>query len=283
MKSLSPSHLNIILPAVALLSADGADSAFVATQSWKPTKSTIIASRCTSTSSSALFAESSASANDNSNIDTDDDDDEILDLSIDIDSNRRKLFSASAAALPFVLSSSPAIASIFSASASTLVSSSSLSPPLPVQQINAGMPSPSSKSPSPPKVLCADTEEESRIAIFENVAPSVVYIDTFSEKRDVITTNIMEVPVGSGSGIVWNNEGYIITNFHVVQEAKSAQVSILTPGMSKSPTVINNPSYTSVRPGALGTTKNGGSAVLDGFTRSVYRAKVVGIDPTKGK
>lgn len=31
--------------------------------------------------------------------------------------------------------------------------------------------------------LCADTAEESRIKIFEAVAPSVVYIDTFTEKR----------------------------------------------------------------------------------------------------
>ncbi|EED90762.1 predicted protein [Thalassiosira pseudonana CCMP1335] len=89
-------------------------------------------------------------------------------------------------------------------------------------------------------LLCA--EEENRIAIFERVAPSVVYIDTFSEKRDVFSTNVMEVPIGSGSGYIWDKEGHIVTNFHVVQEAKSAQVAILT---------------------------------------SVYKARVIGVDPTK--
>ena len=63
------------------------------------------------------------------------------------------------------------------------------------------------------------------------MAPSVVYIDTFSEKRNVFSTNVLEVPSGSGSGtgFIWDDAGHIVTNFHVVQEAKSAQVAILTP------------------------------------------------------
>ena len=43
-------------------------------------------------------------------------------------------------------------------------------------QVNTALSLPSSR-------LCADTAEESRIKIFEAVAPSVVYIDTFTEKR----------------------------------------------------------------------------------------------------
>jgi S1-C subfamily serine protease len=100
----------------------------------------------------------------------------------------------------------------------------------------------------------------------------------------------MEVPIGSGSGYVWDSEGHIVTNFHVVQEAKSAQVAILTSASAvsennlisaKGGPVTNaiNP-FTSVRPGALGS---GGSSALNGFTRSVYKARVIGVDPTKGK
>ena len=44
-------------------------------------------------------------------------------------------------------------------------------------QVNTALSLPSSTR------LCADTAEESRIKIFEAVAPSVVYIDTFTEKR----------------------------------------------------------------------------------------------------
>lgn len=101
----------------------------------------------------------------------------------------------------------------------------------------------------------------------------------------------MEVPIGSGSGYIWDSEGHIVTNFHVVQEAKSAQVAILTSASSavsennlitaKGGSVTNaiNP-FTSVRPGALGS---GGSSALNGFTRNVYKARVIGVDPTKGK
>lgn len=35
-------------------------------------------------------------------------------------------------------------------------------------------------------------DEGKRIAIFERTAPSVVFIDTFVERRDVFSTNIME-------------------------------------------------------------------------------------------
>jgi hypothetical protein len=102
----------------------------------------------------------------------------------------------------------------------------------------------------------------------------------------------MEVPIGSGSGYVWDLEGHIITNFHVVQEAKSAQVAILsssstvgdsnlitTKSGSGGTTSTINP-FTSVRPGALGS---GGSTALSGFTRNVYKARVIGVDPTKGE
>jgi S1-C subfamily serine protease len=150
------------------------------------------------------------------------------------------------------------------------------------QQINTAISSSTSASSrGGGGVLCADVEETSRIAIFERVAPSVVYIDTFSEKRDVFSTNVLEVPVGSGSGFIWDKNGHIVTNFHVIQEAKSAQVAILTSGGGgggASSSTIIQPAYTSVRPGALGIN---GSTVLPNYTRVVYKAKVIGVDPTK--
>lgn len=150
-----------------------------------------------------------------------------------------------------------------------------------------------SRPPPNNNIICsADSAEIARINIFERVAPSVVYIDTFSEKRDVFSTNVMEVPIGSGSGFVWDNQGHIVTNFHVVQQAKSAQVAILTPGnkqpqssfayiMPMTPVVKQSPSRgmdSSVRPGALGIK---GSTVLPNYIRTVYKARVIGVDPTK--
>jgi hypothetical protein len=144
------------------------------------------------------------------------------------------------------------------------------------QQVNTAISTTQQSSSSRGGTLCADSEETSRIAIFERVAPSVVYIDTFSEKRDVFSTNVLEVPVGSGSGFIWDTNGHIVTNFHVIQEAKSAQVAILTSGNGGGSVI--KPAYTSVRPGALGLD---GSTVLPNYTRIVYKAKVIGVDPTK--
>ena len=140
-----------------------------------------------------------------------------------------------------------------------------------------------------------DSSETRRIDVFEKVAPSVVFIDTFVDRKDVFTTNIMEVPLGTGSGFVWDLDGHIVTNFHVVREAKFAQVAILTkdgPGSGGSssnnkplprltssvesaslnpfeaPPVSDVIPYTSMRP-------SGSSS------RSVYKARVVGVDPSK--
>lgn len=45
-------------------------------------------------------------------------------------------------------------------------------------------------SSPPPSALCQDEAEAQRIAVFERVAPSVVFIDTFSEQRDAFSTNV---------------------------------------------------------------------------------------------
>ena len=74
----------------------------------------------------------------------------------------------------------------------------------------------------------------------------------------------MDVPVGSGSGFIWDNSGHIVTNFHVIQSAQSANVAILTPGTSSTSTI--KPQYSSVKPGAIGD----GSSVLTNYKRTVY-------------
>lgn len=141
-----------------------------------------------------------------------------------------------------------------------------------------------------------DPSEAKRIDIFEKVSPSVVFIDTFTERQDVFTTNVMEVPLGTGSGFVWDQEGHIVTNFHVVRDAKFAQVAILTKNSNKNGSgamkemprlamlpeqqqASQNPfesppptsdvlPYTSMRPSSEAS-------------RSTYKARVVGVDPSK--
>ena len=67
-------------------------------------------------------------------------------------------------------------------------------------------------------------EESATIRLFEVAAPSVVYITTSVVQRNIFTMDATEIPSGTGSGFVWDKEGHIITNFHVIQGADRAQV-----------------------------------------------------------
>jgi S1-C subfamily serine protease len=62
--------------------------------------------------------------------------------------------------------------------------------------------------------------EQATIDLFRNAAPSVVYITTVSQRRLAFSRYVTEVPVGSGSGFVWDLEGHIVTNLHVVAAGK---------------------------------------------------------------
>lgn len=71
-----------------------------------------------------------------------------------------------------------------------------------------------------------DAEEQSTITLFENAQASVVYITTSSVERDFVSMNLFEIPQGAGSGFVWNAQGYVVTNFHVIQNAEVARVTL---------------------------------------------------------
>ncbi len=68
--------------------------------------------------------------------------------------------------------------------------------------------------------------EAATINLFEKSAPSVCYITTLSQRRDFWSRDISEIPSGSGSGFIWDDEGHVITNFHVIQKASSFKVTL---------------------------------------------------------
>lgn len=70
------------------------------------------------------------------------------------------------------------------------------------------------------------SSEKSLIDLFEKASPSVVYITSLSVKTDVLSLDVFEIPQGAGSGIIWDDKGYIVTNFHVIQEAQGARVTL---------------------------------------------------------
>ena len=54
----------------------------------------------------------------------------------------------------------------------------------------------------------------------------MVYITTMAVRREPFSFRPLEVPQGAGSGFVWNDDGYIVTNFHVIAEAQGATVTL---------------------------------------------------------
>ena len=72
--------------------------------------------------------------------------------------------------------------------------------------------------------LAAD--EQSTIELFQEASPSVVYITTLTQQVNPWTLNATNVPSGTGSGFIGDTQGHLVTNFHVIQDANAAQVTL---------------------------------------------------------
>ncbi|MBK9364109.1 MAG: trypsin-like peptidase domain-containing protein [Rubrivivax sp.] len=77
---------------------------------------------------------------------------------------------------------------------------------------------------SPRGPLAAD--ELANIEIFRKASPSVVHITSLGAQRDLFSLNVQQVPRGTGTGFVWDAAGHIVTNFHVIQGANGAKVTL---------------------------------------------------------
>jgi len=84
-------------------------------------------------------------------------------------------------------------------------------------------------------------DELATMGVFESASRSVVFIANSAIRREFWSLNLLEVPSGSGSGFVWNKQGHIVTNFHVIYGADAITVTLAD--------------------------------------RTQYRARVVGVDP----
>ena len=72
--------------------------------------------------------------------------------------------------------------------------------------------------------LAAD--EQTTIELFESVSPSVVYITSITVQRSLFNFRAMEVPKGTGSGFLWDDQGTVVTNYHVIEGAQRAHVTL---------------------------------------------------------
>ena len=85
----------------------------------------------------------------------------------------------------------------------------------------------------------ADAEEFLIAGIYQSVAPSVVHVRVVQQVSEM-DDSLFDIPGmpefdhpdefyqrGEGSGFVWDNEGHIVTNYHVVEDAASVEVTFI--------------------------------------------------------
>lgn len=110
-------------------------------------------------------------------------------------------------------------------------------------------------------------EEKQNISIFENVKDSVVFISIHQQVVDYWRMSTFDIPKGAGSGFVWDKDGYIVTNFHVIMNADKAVVTLKNGNKYQATLVGSAPSYdiavlkikpvkNLLKPVDLGTSKN---------------------------
>jgi S1-C subfamily serine protease len=80
--------------------------------------------------------------------------------------------------------------------------------------------------PVPPLSAGAGLEDErNTIGVFRAAAKSTVFVTEKQVVVDYFRGQAMEVPAGSGTGFVWDKNGHVVTNFHVVKDARSLTVT----------------------------------------------------------
>ncbi len=68
--------------------------------------------------------------------------------------------------------------------------------------------------------------ERDTIALFRRAAPSVTFITSVARRRDLFSLNVYEIPRGTGSGFVWDQNGHVVTNYHVISGSSGVQVTL---------------------------------------------------------
>jgi len=69
-------------------------------------------------------------------------------------------------------------------------------------------------------------DEKATIDVFKEASPSVVFITTSDVARDMFSLNPIEVRRGSGSGFIYDRDGHIVTNLHVLIEGRKWTVTL---------------------------------------------------------
>jgi S1-C subfamily serine protease len=69
-------------------------------------------------------------------------------------------------------------------------------------------------------------DERNTIAVFKKTAKACVFVTQRQVVMDFFGGAAHDVPAGSGSGFIWDAEGHVVTNFHVVANAERLTVTL---------------------------------------------------------
>jgi S1-C subfamily serine protease len=84
--------------------------------------------------------------------------------------------------------------------------------------------------------------EKTQIEIFQQAAPSVVNV-TAAVLGMLPNADVTEVAQGTGTGFVWSTDGYIVTNYHVVQDFDRLYVTLPNNETYEGRRVGDDPNY----------------------------------------
>ena len=91
-------------------------------------------------------------------------------------------------------------------------------------------PSPLHDPDAKPRVVTARGElapsEQATIELFQMARNSVVHITTTRLARNKFDLNLFEMPQGAGTGFLWDEQGHVVTNYHVIDGARSAYIRL---------------------------------------------------------
>jgi S1-C subfamily serine protease len=82
------------------------------------------------------------------------------------------------------------------------------------------------EAPNHPPAAGQPANESNNIAVFRDVSPSVVFVTNTLIRRQLFSMNVMETPRGSGTGLIWDKDGLIVTNFHVIVGANRIIITL---------------------------------------------------------
>ncbi len=137
------------------------------------------------------------------------------------------------------------------------------------------------------------------VDIAERVSPAIVCINNYDEYSDFFTGSTTEYQQSSGSGVIYSEDGYIVTNNHVVEGATRIVVTLYD-GTSYDATVVGTDSRTDLAVLKIDGAENlvaaefGDSDALkvgelaiaignpggDTFARSLTQGRISGLDRT---